>query len=394
MDETSIEIHPVTPERLADLEELFESTATLRGCRCMIFRAGVTGKVPPASGPERKKAMRALVRAGTPVGLLAYLEGKPVGWCSVAPRSTFPPLGVVEAPAEPIWSITCFYVRPELRGQGLQRRLLDAAIREARAQGARTVEAYPVDADSPSYRFGGVVLLFEKAGFREVGRRAQGVEALEGAAPSIACYFAPMDVTFRRTGDRRYAVLIDVEGQPTRTMDPAPAFDPHIPHDLVHYVVEAELGFTKGVFGRAARGGGTFWAMATSAGAQSSRERERARRKQLRRETSLRHADEARERDMIQSERLAGICDVLWRREHGQRPDPLRPAPQLSLSPEDAARAARVVARLTELAPAWNQLPVGGELVFTWPGLTPRVRVPQDASRGAERAAAAGELRR
>lgn len=170
MDETSIEIHPVTPERLADLEELFESTATLRGCRCMIFRAGVTGKVPPASGPERKKAMRALVRAGTPVGLLAYLEGKPVGWCSVAPRSTFPPLGVVEAPTQPIWSITCFYVRPELRGQGLQRRLLDAAIREARAQGARTVEAYPVDADSPSYRFGGVVPLFEKAGFREVGR--------------------------------------------------------------------------------------------------------------------------------------------------------------------------------------------------------------------------------
>jgi hypothetical protein len=32
------------------------------------------------------------------------------------------------------------------------------------------VEAYPVDPDSPSYRFMGFADLFETAGFREVGR--------------------------------------------------------------------------------------------------------------------------------------------------------------------------------------------------------------------------------
>jgi GNAT superfamily N-acetyltransferase len=165
-----IEIHRVTPERLADLEELFESRGTLRGCRCMIFRAGVNGKVPPPSGPARKKAMRALVQSGIPVGLLGYSEGTPVAWCSVAPRTTFPGLIVVGARDDPVWSLTCFYIRPEFRGEGLQRKLLDAAIQEARTRGAKALEAYPVEPSSPSYRFGGFIPFFERAGFREVGR--------------------------------------------------------------------------------------------------------------------------------------------------------------------------------------------------------------------------------
>lgn len=179
-----------------------------------------------------------------------------------------------------------------------------------------------------------------------------------------------MDVIFRRTGERRYAVVLEVAGREPQVMDPAPGFDPYIPHDLVHYVVEAELGFSAGVFGRAAKGGGTFTPAMT--GQQSSRERARARRRQMRREASLRNVDDAKQQDMVHSERLAALCDVMWRRRQGQRPDPLRVAPQTSLSDDDARRVARVVARLEELAPLWNQLPVGGALVFTWPSLVPR----------------------
>lgn len=48
-------------------------------------------------------------------------------------------------------------------------RLVEAAIAHARRRGARIVEAYPVDADSPSYRFMGFVSVFERAGFKTVG---------------------------------------------------------------------------------------------------------------------------------------------------------------------------------------------------------------------------------
>jgi hypothetical protein len=45
-----------------------------------------------------------------------------------------------------------------------------AALRHARAHGATVVEAYPVDADSPSYRFMRFVPMFSEAGFVETGR--------------------------------------------------------------------------------------------------------------------------------------------------------------------------------------------------------------------------------
>ena len=179
-----------------------------------------------------------------------------------------------------------------------------------------------------------------------------------------------MNVIFRRTGERRYSVTVEVAGMPLQTMDPAPGFDTHIPHDLVHYVVEAESGLTSGVFGRAASGAGTFIPTA-EAGQQGPRERARARRKQLRREASLGKSDAKGQGDMLNSERLAAVSDLLWRRRQGQVPDPSRAAPNVSLSADDAKRVERIVARLAALAPLWNRLPIGGELAFVWPSTEP-----------------------
>ena len=177
-----------------------------------------------------------------------------------------------------------------------------------------------------------------------------------------------MHVAFRRTGARRYAVVVTPEAGPPRAMDPAPGYDDDIPHDLVHYLVEAELGLTYGVYGSAARGGGTF--IASAEGAVGSRDRARTQRKQQRRERALREADANGASEMVHSERLASLCDVSWRRKHGQRPDPGRPAPVVR--PEDVADVERVLSRLDAVAPLWRELPVGGELVFEWPEVEPR----------------------
>lgn len=176
-----------------------------------------------------------------------------------------------------------------------------------------------------------------------------------------------MDVIFRRANGRRYAVVV-VTDRKTQTMDPAPGFDEHIPHDLVHYVVEAELGLHAGVFGRAADGAGTFYPAAPSA---SPRERARERRKQRRREQALQR-DPGKDAQMATSERLAALCDVAWRRRHGQRPDPSLWRAPTPISTEDSARIERVLVRLDRLAKVWEQLPPGGELSFVWPSLEPR----------------------
>lgn len=174
-------------------------------------------------------------------------------------------------------------------------------------------------------------------------------------------------MSFKRTGARRYAVIVSAQHAPTRSADPAPGYDHDIPHDLVHYVVEAELGLTNGVYGRAARGAGTF--IPTAERDNTPRQRVRAQRKQRRREHALRTRRGLPASEMAASERIAALSDVAWRRKSGQQPDALRAAP--TMLAEDAASVARVVARLDVLAPLWRALPIGGELAFEWPELAP-----------------------
>ena len=104
-------------------------------------------------------------------------------------------------------------------------------------------------------------------------------------------------------------------------------------------------------------------------GDTGSRERARKQRKQQRRERALGAWDARHAADMDRSERLAALCDLAWRRSHGQQPDPGRPAPVPRT--EDAEVIERVVSRLDAIAPLWRRLPVGDELVFEWPNVVP-----------------------
>jgi GNAT superfamily N-acetyltransferase len=165
-----LEFHEVTSDRWPDFERLFEARGGPKHCWCVVFRA-VDRK--GATAATKKAAMHTRVAAGTPIGILGYLDGQPIAWCSIAPKSTFERLGEIEgdtADATTLWSITCFFVPRQYRGQGITSHLIKAAVTHAKAHGARVVEAYPVDSSSPSYRFMGFVPAFERERFREAGR--------------------------------------------------------------------------------------------------------------------------------------------------------------------------------------------------------------------------------
>jgi hypothetical protein len=154
----------------ADFERLFEARGGPKYCWCMAWRV-TPEEARRHDGPSRKKAMRQRVQAGVPVGILAYRDGQPAAWCSIAPRSTYRPLGgPAETPGENVWSLVCFFVPRSLRGQSLVPELIREAEDYARRSGATILEAYPVEQASPSYRFMGQVDWFRKSGYREVGR--------------------------------------------------------------------------------------------------------------------------------------------------------------------------------------------------------------------------------
>lgn len=164
-------IKPVTPSTWKDMESLFEAKGGPKYCWCMAWRAR-GDEIKHPDGKARKKFLKRRVEAGVPVGLLAYRDGEPVGWCSVAPKPTFGKLDDLEPAAEPgkTWSITCFFVRRDMREEGLMHALIEGAVAQARRRKARLVEAYPVDEDSPSYRCMGFVPVFAGHGFAEAGQ--------------------------------------------------------------------------------------------------------------------------------------------------------------------------------------------------------------------------------
>lgn len=152
--------HPVTPDRWPDLEGLFSAAGeTGQGsparCWCMEIRRPLDEWRAQQGGGNRR-AMKMLVESGQVPGILAYADGEPVAWCSIAPRPQFVGLkeiGQFRRFDNPdVWTVSCFYVRDDFQGHGLMEKLLRAAVERATAHGAKVVEGYPVDPQSPEER--------------------------------------------------------------------------------------------------------------------------------------------------------------------------------------------------------------------------------------------------
>jgi GNAT superfamily N-acetyltransferase len=171
--------HPLTPDRWADLERLFGPRGACAGCWCMWWRLN-RAQWNRGKGEGNRKAFRRLVRSGAEPGVLAYADGKPVGWCAIAPREQYPRLDgsriLKPVDDQPVSSVTCFFIARGFRHRGLSTELLRAAVDFARARGAKMVEGYPHDpkkATADVFVFTGLASAFRKAGFKEVARRAQ-----------------------------------------------------------------------------------------------------------------------------------------------------------------------------------------------------------------------------
>jgi len=179
-----IVVRPLTLERWPDLEAVFNARgcSVARGCWCMFYRhSGAPAAPAPGQtrASRRREELRALTAAGDPPpGLIGYAGRTPVGWVSLGPREDFARLerSVVMKPVDDsrVWSIICFVVPSEYRGQGVAQALLDGAIRYAKRRGVRLLEAYPVDktgrAADDSMWFG-AKRMYDAAGFAEVARR-------------------------------------------------------------------------------------------------------------------------------------------------------------------------------------------------------------------------------
>ncbi|MFG1621990.1 GNAT family N-acetyltransferase [Kribbella sp. NPDC049227] len=183
---------PVTPEQLTivpanqatweDLQAVFGTTGDPARCWCQRFRM-LPKESWASEGPEelaarlRDQTACGNRKARTTSGLVAYLDGEPIGWCAVAPRADHarllrdfrvPWLGRNEDKTDiSVWAVTCFVIRVGDRRRGVGRALARAAVGFARERGAGAVEGYPDFVDGGSV---GTLAMFADAGFAEVSR--------------------------------------------------------------------------------------------------------------------------------------------------------------------------------------------------------------------------------
>src|ERR1700723_902978 len=113
------------------------------------FASFMVPRKPGGSGGVRVAHMRTLCASEPGPGVLAYVDGKVAGWCSVAPKSTYRALvnsrTIPHVQDEDAWSVVCFVVRPAFRRRGLMHDLLDGAGGHARAVGTTAPEGYPLE---------------------------------------------------------------------------------------------------------------------------------------------------------------------------------------------------------------------------------------------------------
>ncbi len=161
-----------------------------------------------------------------------------------------------------------------------------------------------------------------------------------------------MQVTFVRTGHRRYAVEVTRDHAADVAMNPAPGFHDHIPHDLVHFLVESHFGLRDGIYGLLAVGGDAHLFLDPQGSVRD--------RKRMKAKNRLSGADVGR------SERLAALVQHAWELAYGGANAPVSAweAQEAGVEVAEVEEAAEALARL---ARSWHALPVGGRLRLAWP---------------------------
>jgi len=186
----ALTFQPVSRSRWSDVQQLFGDRGACGGCWCMFWRLP-RKQFDADKGEANKRAFKSLVTAGREPGLIAYNGDEPIAWCAVAPREQYIALDrsrILEPiDNQPVWSISCLFVKRPYRRQGVSSRLLRAAVDFAARRGCTMVEGYPVEPTMEKmpdpFLWHGVPSAFRAAGFKEVLRRSKSRPIMRFAIP-------------------------------------------------------------------------------------------------------------------------------------------------------------------------------------------------------------------
>jgi GNAT superfamily N-acetyltransferase len=182
-----VRVVPANEASWEDLAAIFGTRGQGSRCFCQRYKLAPGEAFGNFPAEERAHRLRMQTECGHPgsditSGLVAYLDGEPVGWCAVEPRPAYAGLlRVFRVPwegrsedrlDESVWAVTCLFTRARFRRRGVSAALARAAVGFARDRGARALEAYPIVTTNviEEELHVGTLGVFTGAGFTEIGR--------------------------------------------------------------------------------------------------------------------------------------------------------------------------------------------------------------------------------
>jgi len=182
-----ISVVPANEASWDDLQTIFGTRGEASRCQCQRYKLRPRESFRSFPVEERAGRLRQQTACGhrgslTTSGLVAYLDGEPVGWCAVEPRTAY--TGMLRNNRVPwegrredksddtVWAVTCLFTRVGFRKRGVSRALARAAVDFARERGARAIEGYPNTTKNVLLEelHVGTESVFADAGLTEVGR--------------------------------------------------------------------------------------------------------------------------------------------------------------------------------------------------------------------------------
>ena len=156
---STLSIVPANEASCEDLQTVFGARGAARTCQCQRYKLRPREAFRSFPVEERAQRLREQTdcghpRSSTTSGLVAYLDGEPVGWCAVEPRTAYEGLArsfrvpwegrAEDKGDDSVWAVTCLFTRAGFRKRGISRALARAAVDFARDRGARAIEGYPM----------------------------------------------------------------------------------------------------------------------------------------------------------------------------------------------------------------------------------------------------------
>jgi ribosomal protein S18 acetylase RimI-like enzyme len=184
---TELAIVPANEANWHDIQAVFGTRGDPSRCWCQRFKMQPGESWASVGADELAFRLRQQTDCGHPgsnttSGLVGFLDGEPVGWCAVEPRTAYSRLlrnnrvpwddRAEDKTDSGVWAVTCFVTRAGFRRRGIASALTAATVDFAKQRGARAVEGYPMTTNRAilGELHVGTAGMFAAAGFTEVSR--------------------------------------------------------------------------------------------------------------------------------------------------------------------------------------------------------------------------------